>query len=424
MIEIEYSDENTNLNVEVTRMDSMKVGLYLSELRKYYKITQDDLANHLAVSRQAVSRWETGASVPTIEVLLKLSQLYGITINDILEADLTKIKYQKEIVFLEKDEKNKKVFVIGCGRWGTFIAWYLDRIGHQVSLYGRNTSSRMKELMEHRKNEYLSIPDSLSLTHSYEGANDADIIVISVGSQTLHEVADELAKMQIRDKIIVLCMKGIEIETGRRLTQIVNDTLDYSNKVAVWLGPGHVQEFCRGIPNCMVIDSTDSLVKDELIRNFSSDLIRFYYGTDLIGNEIGGAAKNVIGIAAGMLDGFDMSSLKGALMARATREIGRLIAAMGGDESSAYGLCHLGDYEATLFSKHSQNRAFGENFVLGKGYTKLAEGYYTVKAIRNLGKSYGVELPICEAVYGILYEEKDIKESFNRLFQRSLKYEF
>lgn len=405
-------------------MDSIKIGQYLSELRKYYKITQDGLASHLAVSRQAVSRWETGASVPTIEILLKLSQLYGVTINDILEADLNKIKYQKEIIFPDKDEKNKKVFVIGCGRWGTFIAWYLDRIGHQVTLYGRSSSARMKELMETRKNEYLTLSDTVQLTNSYDACSDADIIVISVGSQTLHDVADTLAKMEIRDKAIVLCMKGIEIETGRRLSQIVNDALDYSNKVAVWLGPGHVQEFCRGIPNCMVIDSTDALVKDELIRNFSSDLIRFYYGTDLIGNEIGGAAKNVIGIAAGVLDGLDMSSLKGALMARATREIARLIKAMGGEESSAYGLCHLGDYEATLFSKHSQNRAFGESLVMKTGYQKLAEGYYTAKALRNLGKSYGIELPICEAVYAVLYEEKDIKETFLKLFQRSLKNEF
>ena len=405
-------------------MDSMKIGQYLSELRKYYKITQDGLASHLAVSRQAVSRWETGASVPTIEILLKLSQLYGVTINDILEADLNKIKYQKEIIFPDKDEKNKRVFVIGCGRWGTFIAWYLDRIGHQVTLYGRSSSARMKELMETRKNEYLTLSDTVGLTNSYDACKDADIIVISVGSQTLHDVADTLAAMEIRDKAIVLCMKGIEIETGRRLSQIVSDALDYSNKVAVWLGPGHVQEFCRGIPNCMVIDSTDALVKDELIRNFSSDLIRFYYGTDLIGNEIGGAAKNVIGIAAGVLDGLDMSSLKGALMARATREIARLIKAMGGEESSAYGLCHLGDYEATLFSKHSQNRAFGESLVMKTGYQKLAEGYYTAKALRNLGKSYGIELPICEAVYEVLYEEKDIKETFLKLFQRSLKNEF
>lgn len=405
-------------------MNSAEIGQYLSELRKYYKITQDDLASHLAVSRQAVSRWETGASVPTIEILLKLSQLYGVTINDILEADLNKIKYQKEIFFPDKEEKNKKVFVIGCGRWGTFIAWYLDRIGHQVTLYGRSSSARMKELMETRKNEYLQLSDTIQLTNSYDACREADILVISISSQTLRDVAETLAEMEIRNKIIVLCMKGIEIETGRRLSQIVNDALDYSNKVAVWLGPGHVQEFYRGVPNCMVIDSTDALVKDELIRNFSSDLIRFYYGTDLIGNEIGGAAKNVIGIAAGILDGLDMASLKGALMARATREIARLIKAMGGEESSAYGLCHLGDYEATLFSKHSQNRAFGESLVMKTGYQKLAEGYYTTKALRNLGKSYGVELPICEAVYAVLYEEKEIKETFLKLFQRSLKNEF
>lgn len=405
-------------------MNSIKIGQYLSELRKYYKITQDDLASHLAVSRQAVSRWETGASIPAIEVLLKLSELYGITINDILEADISKIKYQKEIVFPVKGERNKKIFVIGCGRWGSFIAWYLDRIGHDVALYGRSTSARMQELMETRKNEYLTLPESVRLTTSYDDCKDVDTIVISVGSQTLHQVADCLAEAGIENKAIVLCMKGIEIGSGRRLTQIMTDTLDHSNKVAVWLGPGHVQEFCRGIPNCMVIDSNDELLKDDLVRSFSSDLIRFYYGTDLIGNEIGGAAKNVIGIAAGILDGLDMSSLKGALMARGTREIARLIVAMGGEESSAYGLCHLGDYEATLFSKHSQNRAYGESVVMKTGYKKLAEGYYTVKAFRNLGKSYGVELPICEAVYEVLYEEKDVKEAFGKLFQRSLKNEF
>lgn len=405
-------------------MDTIKIGQYLSELRKYYKITQDDLANHLSVSRQAVSRWETGASIPGIEVLYKLSELYGVTINDILQADISNIKYQKQIVFPVKEQKDKNIFVIGCGRWGSFITWYLDRIGHKVTLYGRSSSERMKTLMETRENEYVKLEDSIQLTTNLELCLDADIIVISISSQTLYQVAEQLAELGVKDKTIVLCMKGIEIESGRRLTQVINDTVDHSNKVAVWLGPGHIQEFYRGVPNCMVIDSNDELVKDELIRSFSSDLIRFYYGTDLIGNEIGGAAKNVIGIAAGILDGLDISSLKGALMARGTREIGRLIAAMGGDENSAYGLCHLGDYEATLFSKHSQNRAFGESVVMKTGYKKLAEGYYTVKALRNLGKSYGVELPICDAVYAVLYEDVDVKEAFGRLFQRSLKNEF
>ncbi len=266
-------------------MNSLKIGRYLSELRKYYKVTQDELADYLAVSRQAVSKWETGASVPDIELLLKMSELYGVTINDIVRADMSKIKYQKEILFPEKLKKEKKVFVIGCGRWGSFIAWYLDRIGHEVSLYGRSDSSRLKELITDRRNEYLVLPDSIKLTSSYEDCVVADIIVISVDAQSLSMVAAELAACNIENKTIVLCMKGIEISTGRRLSQVVNDTVLHSNKVAVWLGPGHVQEFCRGIPNCMVIDSNDELVKDDLIKNFSSELIRFYYGTDLTGNK-------------------------------------------------------------------------------------------------------------------------------------------
>ena len=185
-----------------------------------------------------------------------------------------------------------------------------------------------------------------------------------------------------------------------------------------------MQDFLRGVPNCMSIDSADEAVKRRLVDAFSSELIRFYYGADLIGNEVGAAAKNVIGIAAGMLDGYGLSSLKGALMSRGTREIARLIAAMGGRELSAYGLCHLGDYEATLFSPHSQNRQFGECFVTGRPYAKLAEGYYTVQALMLLSRQYGVELPICRAVYDILFTGADARAALDALFRRSLKEEF
>lgn len=405
-------------------VNAVDIGKYLSELRKYYTITQDELASRIGVTRQAVSKWETGAAIPDIEILMSLSELYGIPINDILKADLTKIKFQKEIVFPGEDKNAKNIFVIGCGRWGTFIAWYLDKIGHKVSLYGRKKSDHMKKLLNTRKNEYLSLSGSIQLVTDHQGIQSADYILISVGAQKLQEVVSELAEDSIREKTVVLCMKGIEIETGRRLSQIASDTLERSNHIAVWLGPGHVQEFYRGVPNCMIIDSNNELVKDELIRNFSSKLIRFYYGTDLIGNEIGAAAKNVIGIAAGMLEGLDLSSLKGALMARGTSEIARLIVAMGGNASTVYGLCHLGDYEATLFSEHSHNLLFGKSIVQGADYNELAEGYYTVRAICRLGKAYGIELPICEAVYQIVYEKKSAKSILTELFNRSLKNEF
>lgn len=405
-------------------MNSMDIGRYLSELRKYYKITQDELAGRIGVTRQAVSKWETGMTIPDIEVLLKLSEIYGIAINDILKADSSKINFQKNIVFPNEEKKEKSIFVIGCGRWGTFIAWYLDKIGHKVSLLGRESSANMQELLTTRKNNYLSLSDTINLTTTYEDIDKADYIVISVGAQQLQAVVSDTSLKYIEEKTIILCMKGIQTSTGRRLSQVASDALHHSNSIAVWLGPGHVQEFYRGVPNCMVIDSNNELVKNEVIRDFSSELIRFYYGTDLIGNEIGAAAKNVIGIAAGMLEGFDLSALKGALMTRGTNEIARLIVAMGGNASTVYGLCHLGDYEATLFSEHSHNLSFGKKFVQGLEYDELAEGYYTVKAVRKLGKAYGVEMPICNAVYQILYENKEPKSIIKKLFDRSLKNEF
>ena len=215
-----------------------------------------------------------------------------------------------------------------------------------------------------------------------------------------------------------------DVCTGRRLSQIAEENLDPSNAVAVWLGPGHVQEFYRGIPNCMVIDSRREDVKRRLVQSFSSDLIRFYYGDDLIGNEVGAAAKNVVGIAAGFLDGKGLSSLKGALMSRGTREVARLIQAMGGSQLSAYGLCHLGDYEATVFSRYSHNRQFGESFIRGETYTDLAEGYYTVEALVLLGQRYGVELPICQAVHRILYCGADPMQELRALLERNLTREF
>ena len=317
-----------------------------------------------------------------------------------------------------------KITVIGCGRWGSLITWYLDKTGHDVTLYGRATSAHMQRFIAERRNNLLELPESVQLSTDLNCTLDAEVIVISVPSQGLQSLMDQLKPLELKNKIFVLCMKGIEIETGRRLSQVARDNIDESCTVAVWLGPGHVQEFHAGIPNCMVIDSDNEAVKHMLVDRFSSNLIRFYYGEDLIGNEIGAAAKNVIGIAAGALDGLQLTTLKGALMSRGTREIARLIEAMGGNPFSAYGLCHLGDYEATVFSPYSHNRRFGEMLVKGEKFDKLAEGYYTADALIRLGRKHNVELPICEAVYRTLYEGADPKTTIENLFTRTLKTEF
>lgn len=317
-----------------------------------------------------------------------------------------------------------KITVIGCGRWGSFLAWYLDSIGHEVTLYGREDSSRMKELLVTRTNDAVTLCPEIALTTDLSSVSGAEVVVISIASQGLRGLCGKLNALGVKDKEIVLCMKGLEIGSCKRLSEIAAEELDSSNRISVWIGPGHVQEFVQGIPNCMVIDSRSEASKKFLVDSFGSKVIRFYYGNDLIGNEIGAAAKNVIGIAAGMLDGLGLSSLKGALMSRGTREIARLIVAMGGNELSAYGLCHLGDYEATVFSRYSHNRRFGEAFVKGESYTELAEGYYTVKALVELGKRYAVELPICNGVHAVLYERAEPVSALNRLFSRQLTTEF
>ena len=201
----------------------------------------------------------------------------------------------------------KQISVLGCGRWGSFIAWYLDHIGHQVTLYGRPGSGTLAQLQNTRQNDYLTLPESVTLTDDITCAQRAEIVVISIPTQQQQSLCHQLTGL--RETPIVLCMKGIEIETGRRLSEVARDNLDPSCAVAVWLGPGHVQEFYAGIPNCMVIDSDDEAVKHRLVNEFSSQLIRYYYGEDLIGNEIGAAAKNVIGIAAGVLDGLKLTTL-------------------------------------------------------------------------------------------------------------------
>lgn len=318
----------------------------------------------------------------------------------------------------------KNITVIGCGRWGSFIAYYLDLIGKNVTLYGRSTSKDFNNFKETRTNGKLVLKESVKLNCDLQTVLENDVIVISINSQGLRKLMSEIKSLNLKNKTYILCMKGIEIETGKRLSEVVEEFIDETSRVAVWIGPGHVEEFVKGVPNCMVIDSKDNDTKEMLVKEFSSNLIRFYYGSDLIGNEIGAASKNVIGIAAGMLDGYGLSSLKGALMSRGTIEISRFIKALGGNEISAYGLCHLGDYEATVFSKYSHNRMFGELYVKGEEYSSLAEGYYTVKAMINIAKEKGIEIPICETVYNILYNKKDPKEELDKLFLRSIKKEF
>ncbi len=316
--------------------------------------------------------------------------------------------------------------ILGCGRWGSFIAWYLDKNGHKVTTWGIASDPYVVDFFKTRKNSYVEFPESIELTNDLEYAlSKNDNVIISISSQALRGLMQSVKNIKDFDKKhYIICMKGIEETTGNRLSEVIADAGVDKNNIATWVGPGHIQEFTRGIPGVMIVDSYNKDLSAMFVQDLKSDLIRYYQGNDMIGTEIGAAAKNVMGIAAGMLDGADISSLKGALMARGTREIARLIKAVGGNELSAYGLCHLGDYEATLFSLHSHNRKFGELFVKGEKFDKLAEGVATAKALLKLAEKYNVDLPITKIVSEIIDGNMDTKQALMDLFGRPNKEEF
>ena len=325
-----------------------------------------------------------------------------------------------------------KVSVLGCGRWGSFIAWYLCNQGHEVYSWGPEDDYSYKVLKETGKNEYVTLDARIRLTCDLqEAVEHAETVIISISSQGLRGFVKRILAYDVAAKNFVLCRKGSEVDTGSRLSEVLVQSGISADQVAVWVGPGHIQAFTQGIPNCMVIDSANETLKRALADNFKSDLIRFYYGSDLIGTEIGAAAKNVMGIVAGVLDGCGYVSLKGSLMSRGAREVARLIKAMGGNELSAYGLAHLGDYEATLFSEYSHNRKYGEMLVRGEKFAKLAEGVPTAAAMKKLGEKYGVDLPITNAVYEICYGADDglscrerCEKMLAKMFARDTKSEF
>lgn len=328
-----------------------------------------------------------------------------------------------------------KISVLGCGRWGSFIAWYQATVlKNEVISWGPEGEYSYEILKNTGKNEYVALDKSIALTCDLKLAvESAEVIIISISSQGLRGFMQKIVQYDVKDKPFVLCMKGIEESTGKRLSEVLEECGISPENIAVWVGPGHIQAFTQGIPNCMVIDSKNDELKRRLADSFKSNLIRFYYGNDLIGTEIGAAAKNVLGIAAGVLDGSGYVSLKGPLMARGANEVGRLIAAMGGKFTSAYGLAHLGDYETTLFSEYSHNRTYGEMMAQGHKFEKLAEGVMTAKAMKKLGDKYGVDLPLTNAVYEAcflsrVFESGDgARNCMNiilKLFERSTKSEF
>ena len=319
-----------------------------------------------------------------------------------------------------------KQAVLGCGRWGSFHLWYGSRIGNSVTGWEPEGIPEFVKLRETRKNRYLELPQDIRLTSDLEEVSGSDMVIVTVPAQKFRSLCGKLREIDISSADLILCMKGIEKDTGKRLTEIAQEEGLEPRSLSIWVGPGHPQQFVAEVPSCMLIASEDENDSVRIAGLMSSDLIRFYWSRDIIGCEVGAAAKNVIGIAAGILDGLNHSGLKGALMARAPQEVARLVAAMGGDWRSVYGLSHLGDYEATLFSPYSHNRLYGQAVGKGTGMEslRLAEGVDTATAVMLLADEYEVEMPITSTVRKIINNEIPARKAIGELFARPEKEEF
>ena len=321
-----------------------------------------------------------------------------------------------------------KISVLGYGRWASFHAWYqIEKLNNDVMMWGRKENPRFLDLMKTRKNGYLELPKSLQFTTDLKSALEfADTVIVAISAQGMQEFSKNIGKCQPKQKTFILCMKGIDQNTGERLSQILRKNTDDSNQICVWVGPGHVEDLTSGQPNVMLISGDNQATVYRIVNEFKSPLVTLLSSEDLIGVEVGAAAKNVMGIAAGILDGLHKSSLKGALMARGCYEVSLLIDKMGGNKMTAFGMSHLGDFEATLFNKNSHNRRYGEEFIQGRLSDDIgtAEGVGTTKALYQLARKYGIVMPIINTIYSVLYLDRDKNNIINDLFNATTHKEF
>jgi glycerol-3-phosphate dehydrogenase (NAD(P)+) len=321
-----------------------------------------------------------------------------------------------------------KITVLGCGRWASFHAWYQsEKLHNDVTMWGRAGDPYFADLMKTKKNSYITMPENLRYSTDLEASlNFADTIIIAISAQAMQEFSQNIGKLEPQNKTFVLCMKGIDQNTGERLSEILRKNIPANNHICVWVGPGHIQELTADQPNVMIISGDNQETVKHLINMFESPLISILSSDDLVGVEVGAAAKNVMGIAAGFLDGLGKSSLKGALMARGCYEVSMLIEKMGGNKLTAFGMSHLGDFEATLFSKNSHNRRYGEEYIKGclSDNIGTAEGVGTTKAMYHLAQKYGVYMPITTTIYRILYLNASKNDVIYDLFKTTTHREF
>ena len=322
-----------------------------------------------------------------------------------------------------------KISILGAGTWGTALAILLANNNHKVTIWSK-IQKEVIELSEHRteiKNLPGAIlPESVVVTSQLEDAlKEPEMIVMAVASVYVRETANLISPMIRKGQIIVNVAKGIEEATLKTLCEVIQEEIPQA-EVAVLSGPSHAEEVSRKLPTTIVAGAKKKEIATLIQDTFMNKYFRVYTSPDMIGIELGGSLKNVIALAAGVVDGLGCGdNTKAALMTRGIVEIARLGMVMGGKYEPLSGLSGMGDLMVTCTSKHSRNRNAG--FLIGKGKTaeeamkevnQVVEGVYSAKAALKLGKKYNVELPIIEEVNAVLFEGKTAKAAMLDLLIR------
>jgi glycerol-3-phosphate dehydrogenase (NAD(P)+) len=328
----------------------------------------------------------------------------------------------------------KRIAIIGAGGWGTALGALWTKQGKNVVLWGHNPErvEQMRAAGENR--DYLPglrLPPSLTLTSNLAEISTADLVVLVTPSVSLRELAHELCGVvQSQETVFLSGTKGIEHGSGMRMSEIIQ-TFFPRNPVAVLSGPNLAIEVSRELPTATVIGCRKRGFAEALQRHLGSSRFRIYTSDEVTGIELGGALKNIFAIAAGVSDGFGLGdNSKSALVTRSLAELLRLGTAMGGEAATFYGLSGAGDLIATCFSGHSRNRRVGEQLGSGQSLDEItatmkmvAEGIPTTKSAFECARRLGIETPIIDQVYAVLYGGKPPQQAMQDLLERDQKAE-
>ena len=329
------------------------------------------------------------------------------------------------------------ITLFGAGSWGTALSVHLASAGRDVVLWARRPEVVEEIHRTSRNPTYLPellIPSSVQITTDIEEAAKAsDLWGIAVPSQKLRGRMEALRPFAHENVRLVALSKGIENETLLTMSQVLNDVFEAvpQGQIGALYGPSHAEEVAEGRPTAVVAAAPEEAEAQRIQKTFMTERLRVYISMDVLGVEIGGSAKNVLAIAAGIADGISYGdNAKAALVTRGLAELRRLGRALGADPQTFSGLAGVGDLVVTCMSRHSRNRYLGEQIAAGKSFEEVhsememvAEGVRTTRSVYNLAKRHGIEMPITEAVHAILFDDESPRKMVKRLMTRSAKHE-